>query len=312
MPKYARGSTDPFYHDTCARAPKPFTLLVGNPHANSWLAFHSAKQLADELLFNCLHCWTAEETHDHLTLDCGDHSDELFRLRRKHLDQVEGLEDALQKSKEDLAHSLEENARLPSTLDDTRQLSLTAMKMISDAQQLASQARSDAEHFRQDSNNWHSKYDYIRGHLHSSLDRTDPPRAPSTTGAASTSSRPQPASSHEMSDDHDVPMDDSIIKEPASAPPQPSAVALGKCPAVDEPTSAPPRKVPSISMVMVSSGAPTQSKSYSSVASSAAGLPLTLAQTTTMATSSSSGANAQSALTQIDANSPSAVAAMQR
>ncbi|EJU00899.1 hypothetical protein DACRYDRAFT_108255 [Dacryopinax primogenitus] len=115
-----------------------------------------------------------------------------------------------------------------------------------------------------------------------------------------------------MPDNYDVPMDDPIIEEPALAPPQPSAIALSKHPAVDEPTSVPPCKVPSISMVTTSSGAPTLSKSYSSVASSTAGLPLTLIWTTAVAMSSSSGANAQSASTQIDANSPSVVTAMQQ
>ncbi|EJT96680.1 hypothetical protein DACRYDRAFT_112487 [Dacryopinax primogenitus] len=137
-PEYARGSTDPFYRDACAHTSEPFALLVGNPHANSWLALRSTEQLADKLLLNCLHRWTAEETRDCLALDCRDRSDELFCLHCKHIDQVEGLEDALQKSKEDLMHSLEENARLSSTLDDTRQLCSTAMKMVSDAQQLAS------------------------------------------------------------------------------------------------------------------------------------------------------------------------------
>ncbi|EJU00650.1 hypothetical protein DACRYDRAFT_108720 [Dacryopinax primogenitus] len=115
-----------------------------------------------------------------------------------------------------------------------------------------------------------------------------------------------------MRDDYDVPMDDPIIKEPAPAPPQPSAIALGKHPAVDKPTSAPPCKVPSISMVTASSGAPTLSKSYSSVASSAAGLPLTLVQTTAVATSGFSGANACSTSTQLGTNSPSAITALHR
>ncbi|EJT98164.1 hypothetical protein DACRYDRAFT_111142 [Dacryopinax primogenitus] len=93
MPEYARGSTDPFYHDACACAPEPFALLVGNPHTNSQLALHSTKQLTDKLLFNHLHRWTAEETRDHLSWDCRDCSDELFHLHHGHLDQVEGLED---------------------------------------------------------------------------------------------------------------------------------------------------------------------------------------------------------------------------
>ncbi|EJT96679.1 hypothetical protein DACRYDRAFT_112486 [Dacryopinax primogenitus] len=105
-------------------------------------------------------------------------------------------------------------------------------------------------------------------------------------GAASASSRPRPASSHEMPDDHNVPMDDPIIKEPASAPPQPSAVTLGKRPAVDKPTSAP--------------------------RANAAGLPLTLARTTAAATSGSSGARTCSVSTQLDATSLSAIAALHR
>ncbi|EJU04599.1 hypothetical protein DACRYDRAFT_104481 [Dacryopinax primogenitus] len=219
-PEYAWGSTDPFYCDACAYASEPFPLLVGNPHANSRLALHSTEQLFDRL-----HRWTAEETCDCLALDCEDRSDELFCLCHEHINQVKGLEDALRKSKEDLVPSLEENARLSSTLDNTRQLCSTAMKMISNAQQLASQARLDTEHFHRDRDNWRSEYDYIHGHLHSSSDHTDPARAPSTMGAASMSLRLRPASSHETPDNHNVPMDDPIVKEPASAPPQPSTVA---------------------------------------------------------------------------------------